>query len=144
MKRWLLVLILGCLIPCGSSAQIADNLDSWKGRIFFEKKDDNSYFLKDHFLGADSTIRENPRLVAIILDVTLGLFGMHRLYLGTDLKVPVFYTLTFGGGGVLWLIDLGLLIFSSDITSFMDNPKLFMWSALPEKDRKSPAQVPTP
>jgi TM2 domain-containing membrane protein YozV len=70
---------------------------------------------------------ENPRLVAIALDLTLGLFGIHRLYLGTDVKVPVAYTLTFGGGGVLWLVDLALLIGSPSIDSYKDNPHLFMW-----------------
>ena len=71
--------------------------------------------------------RENPRLVAITLDVTLGLFGMHRLYLGTDVRVPIGYTLTFGGGGVLWLADLVMLIATPDITPYMNNPHFFMW-----------------
>jgi hypothetical protein len=71
--------------------------------------------------------RENPRLVAITLDVTLGLFGMHRLYLGTDVRVPIVYTLTFGGGGVLWLADLLMLIATPDITPYMNNPHFFMW-----------------
>ena len=70
---------------------------------------------------------ENPRLVAIALDITLGLFGMHRLYLGTDVKVPIGYTLTFGGGGVLWLADLVMLIATRDITPYMNNPHFFMW-----------------
>ena len=78
---------------------------------------------------------ENPRLVAIGLDLALGLFGIHRLYLGTDIKVPVAYTLTFGGGGVLWLVDLALLIGSPSIESYKNNPHLFMWipPAIPQK-----------
>ena len=71
--------------------------------------------------------QENARLVAIALDLGLGLFGVHRLYLGTDVKVPVGYTLTFGGGGVLWLVDLALLIASRDIESYKNNPHFFMW-----------------
>ena len=71
--------------------------------------------------------QENPRLVAIGLDITLGLFGMHRLYLGTDVKVPIGYTLTFGGGGVLWITDLILLIATPDITPYMNNAHFFMW-----------------
>ena len=42
--------------------------------------------------------KENPRAVAALLCATLGVFGVHRMYLGTDVKVPVFYTLTIGGG----------------------------------------------
>jgi TM2 domain-containing membrane protein YozV len=71
--------------------------------------------------------QENPRLVAIALDLTLGLFGMHRLYLGTSVQIPVAYTLTFGGGGILWLVDLALLVGSPSIESYKNNPHLFMW-----------------
>lgn len=72
---------------------------------------------------------DNQRAVAIGLDVSLGLFGVHRMYLGTDLKVPVIYTATIGGGGVLWLVDLGLLIAVKDLTPFKDNPNVFMWNS---------------
>lgn len=72
---------------------------------------------------------DNQRAVAIGLDVSLGLFGVHRMYLGTDLKVPVIYTATIGGGGVLWLVDLGLLIAVKDLTLFKDNPNVFMWNS---------------
>ena len=72
---------------------------------------------------------DNQRAVAIGLDVSLGLFGVHRMYLGTDLKVPVIYTATIGGGGVLWLVDLGLLIAVKDLTPFKDNPNVFIWNS---------------
>ena len=71
---------------------------------------------------------DNQKAVAIGLDVSLGLFGVHRMYLGTDLKVPVIYTATIGGGGVLWLIDLGLLVAVKDLTPFKNNPNVFMWN----------------
>jgi TM2 domain-containing membrane protein YozV len=72
---------------------------------------------------------ENQRAVAIGLDMSLGLFGVHRMYLGTDLRVPVIYTTTIGGGGVLWLVDLGLLVAVKDLTPFKDNPNVFMWNS---------------
>lgn len=71
---------------------------------------------------------DNPRLVAIALNITLGMFGMHRLYLGTDVKIPIIYTVTLGGGLVLWVVDLALLIGAEDISPFMDNPNFFMWN----------------
>jgi len=71
---------------------------------------------------------QNVRLTAIALNVSLGVFGMHRLYLGTDVKVPVFYTLTLGGGMILWIVDLGCLIFTKDISPYYDNPHVFMWN----------------
>ena len=72
--------------------------------------------------------KDNARLVAIGLNVTLGMLGVHRIYLGTDVKVPIVYALTFGGGGILWLVDLGFLIATKDIRPFMDNKHLFMFS----------------
>jgi TM2 domain-containing membrane protein YozV len=71
---------------------------------------------------------DNQRAIAIGLNVSLGLFGVHRMYLGTDLKVPILYTATIGGGGVLWLVDLGLLIAVKDLEPFKDNPNVFMWN----------------
>jgi hypothetical protein len=58
------------------------------------------------------------------------------MYLGTSPKIPVFYTLSMGGGGVLWLVDLGVLITHKDISPFLNNPKMLMWS------EKSPASLP--
>jgi len=75
------------------------------------------------------SVQENPRLVAILLTLTLGPFGAHRIYLGTDVKVPVFYTLTLGGGlGILPVIDLLHIVFTKDISVYYDNPRIFMWS----------------
>jgi len=59
--------------------------------------------------------------------VSLGLFGVHRLYLGTATHVPVMYTLTLGGGGVLVLADLGLILFSKDIEMYSNKAHVFMW-----------------
>ena len=105
------------LSVCGQSPT-----DKILGSIVFEQNDEGELKLKDRWAN-----HENPRLVAIALDLTLGLFGMHRLYLGTDVKVPVAYTLTFGGGGILWLVDLVLLISTPDIESYKNNPHFFMW-----------------
>jgi TM2 domain-containing membrane protein YozV len=91
---------------------------------------------------------DNARAVAILLDVSLGLFGAHRMYLGTDLKVPIIYTATVGGACVLWLVDLGLLIFSKDIERYMNNPNVFMWNDKPINENEigrsnEPADVPS-
>ncbi len=120
-----MILVFSALTVTG---QVRERLNSATGRIFFEETSKNTFSLRSTRLLNDSSSGENPRLVAIILDVTLGVLGMHRLYLGTDLKVPVFYALTLGGGGILWLVDLGMLIAAKDIQKFMDNPKLFMWA----------------
>ncbi len=74
------------------------------------------------------TEKENSRLVSALLAVTLGPFGAHRLYLGTVPKVPIIYGVTFGGFGVLVLIDLGHLLFTRDLTPYRDNDRVFMWA----------------
>ncbi len=74
---------------------------------------------------------DNVRRTAILLAASLGFFGVHRMYLGTSPKIPVFYTLSMGGGGVLWLVDLGVLIAHKDVSTYLNNPKMLMWSEKP-------------
>jgi TM2 domain-containing membrane protein YozV len=71
---------------------------------------------------------ENARLVGSALAVALGPFGAHRLYMGTTPRVAVAYGLTFGGFGVLVLLDLGHLLFSKDLAPYRDNGRVFMWN----------------
>ena len=61
------------------------------------------------------------------LALLLGPFGAHRIYLGTTPKVAVIYGLTFGGFGVLSLIDLGHLLFSKDLDQYRNNDRVIMW-----------------
>lgn len=72
--------------------------------------------------------KEPQRLVATTLAVTLGIFGAHRLYLGTSTKVPIVYGLTFGGFGVLALIDLGHILFSKDLDAYRNDGNILMWA----------------
>ncbi len=74
------------------------------------------------------TAPKHRKLKAAIFTLLLGPFGAHRLYLGTDFKVPLFYSLTLGGGlGIIPLIDFFHIIFSKDFEAYLNNPKFFMW-----------------
>lgn len=86
---------------------------------------------------ADSVHKEPQRLMAAVLAVTLGPFAAHRLYLGTDVKVPIAYGLTFGGFGVLVLIDLAHILFTKDLQPYRNNHKVLMW-AKPEPGGPTP------
>lgn len=77
---------------------------------------------------------DHSKLVAASLDITLGLFGVHRLYLGTSPQIPVIYTLTLGGGGFLVLSDLGVILFTKDLEQFTDDPHVIMWADGDEKE----------
>ena len=71
---------------------------------------------------------ENARWVASGLAVLLGPFGAHRLYLGTTPKVAIIYGLTFGGFGVLVLLDLGHLLLTKDLNDYRNSDRVFMWA----------------
>lgn len=59
---------------------------------------------------------------AILLAITLGPFGVHRLYLGTNAKVPIAYTLTFGGGlGILVVADIIAIATTKDLNDLLNN-----------------------
>ncbi len=89
--------------------------------------------------GTEAAVRHEPqRLVAAVLAITLGPFAAHRLYLGTDVKVPIIYGLTFGGFGVLVLIDLGHILFSKDLQAFYNNDQVFMWAKGPGASSPTP------
>lgn len=82
---------------------------------------------------------EKPnRLLAAGLAITVGPFGGHRLYLGTRPKVPLLYGLTFGGFGVLVLVDLGHILFTKDLTAYVESDRVLMWAG-----RNEPVE-PTP
>ncbi len=91
----------------------------------------------------DSLFAKGPlphvsRALAAALAVTLGPFGAHRLYLGTTPKVPLLYGLTFGGFGVLVLIDLGHILFTKDLSAYQESRQVLMWAKPREKDGVTP------
>lgn len=55
------------------------------------------------------------QVIALILAITLGLFGVHRFYLGYT-GMGVLYIFTFGLIGIGWLIDIILLIIPNGLT----------------------------
>lgn len=69
------------------------------------------------------------KLIAALCAFPLGVFGLHRIYLGTSAKVPLIYIATFGGGfGVLPFIDFVLILLNKDVNTYAHNPRTFMWS----------------
>lgn len=68
------------------------------------------------------------RPTAMLITLLTGPFGGHRLYLGTNEIVPIFYALTLGGGlGILPLIDFLCITFTKDLSRYYGNDKIFMW-----------------
>lgn len=76
--------------------------------------------------------KENKKIVATSLAVALGPFGAHRLYLGTEPKVPIVYTLTLGGFMILPLVDIGHILFTKNISPYENNPHIIMWGVKKE------------
>lgn len=124
--RFIIALCLCCITLSVFSQREAQASIQFPNTLFFKVDADGT--AQPRKIMSAAMRAENPRIVAIALNITLGMFGMHRLYLGTDVKVPIIYTVTLGGGLVLWVADLVLLISAKDITPFMDNPNFFMWN----------------
>lgn len=72
--------------------------------------------------------KKHNKLTAVAFSLLLGHFGGHRLYLGTDEKIPIMYTVTLGGGLILPFIDTIFIIVSKDLSKFEDNENFFIWT----------------
>lgn len=79
---------------------------------------------------SDSTQHRKHKLIAALLAFPLGVFGLHRMYLGTSTITPLLYMATFGGlFGVLPFIDFVLIVMSKDVNAtYAHNKHTFMWS----------------
>jgi len=114
--KLIILLFLGIFIFRGNAYA---NYDIPKTRIHIQ--------IKIPFLKKRRLQNDHNKWLAAGLDLSLGIFGVHRLYLGTEAQVPVMYTLTLGGGGILVLTDLGLILFSKNIENYANSPHIFMW-----------------
>ncbi len=82
-----------------------------------------------HLYRAVAAKKRNHKLNAVILAVLLGPFGVHRLYLGTTPKVPIFYSVTLGGLGILPLTDIIAILLTPDMSVFLNNNQIIMWGS---------------
>ena len=64
---------------------------------------------------------------AIIFTLLTGIFGGHRIYFGTHHRTPIIYSITFGGLGILPLIDLVHIIFTKDLSVYEHKSNIIMW-----------------
>ncbi len=64
---------------------------------------------------------------AILFTIFTGILGGHRIYMGTHQRTPIIYSVTFGGFGILPLIDLAHLIFKKDISVYENKTQIIMW-----------------
>ena len=95
-----------------------------------EAVDEKPHFLERFVYGKSGRTEgaKAKKLPAAIITVLLGPLGGHRIYLGTDVKVPVIYALTLGGGfGLLPLCDLIAILVTGDIHEYADSSKIIMW-----------------
>ena len=62
-----------------------------------------------------------------------GVFGLHRLYLGSANAMPLVYVATVGGGfAILPFIDFVLIVLSKDVNTYAHSTRLFMWTKKPK------------
>jgi TM2 domain-containing membrane protein YozV len=82
----------------------------------------------------------NKKAVAATLAFPLpfGVIGLHRIYLGTKPYVPLIYISTLGGAaGILPFIDFWVILCKKDISSYKENPHIFMWIEYQTKNETS-------
>jgi TM2 domain-containing membrane protein YozV len=128
MVKYLKITILLLVIPCFSSGYVGSrHVDD----TLFVPLTVDTVNNKNEVIPAAEVIpkpKESRRVVAVLLCATLGPFGMHRLYLGTEPQVAAAYAVTLGGGfGFVTVVDLFFLVFSKDISRFKNNPRFIMW-----------------
>lgn len=70
----------------------------------------------------------SKKITAIVITILTGPLGGHRIYLGTKPVIPVLYALTLGGGIFVTVIDLFALVFTKDISLYINNNSFFMWN----------------
>ena len=125
--------LLICVIVFVNSCMSANGQDSIvfsaSGQNLSDTLYSESLKLENKIFNLKKTkVKPKRRIIAALLCVTLGPFGMHRLYLGTKPHVAAAYTVTLGGGvGILPVIDLFQIVFSKDFSRFKENDQFFMW-----------------
>ena len=82
----------------------------------------------------EAYIPKNRKLKAALLAVFLGPFGVHRIYLGTSPNVPVVYSLTLGGLGILPLIDLISILTTKKLERYINQNRVIMWTTPPSEN----------
>jgi len=136
MKKFLIIfaLVLGITsVSAKASASYKIN-DTEIETLFNQAEVGTTSIMFDGFAEASTnatltTLTEKNALAALVIDFFLGGLGIHRFYLGTKTMTGLGYILTCGGiFGLVPLVDLIVIAINfDDISSYVDNPKFFMW-----------------
>lgn len=126
MKHILLCIVLSLTLPQFSSSMFAtplnhNNILEFEGTLSpIKGVSVDSLSLKEF---------NKMKATAVVLAVTLGVFGVHRMYLGTSPRIPITYTLTLGGGFfVLPAIDIVYIITAKSPEQLTHNNSIFIWN----------------
>jgi len=124
MRFRVIILIFFILLVNGVMANNTVGLQLEGHKIIIEYQDESDEILRDSI---------SPRVVkfkrgkAIAFTVLTGLFGGHRIYFGTHHRTPILYSITFGGLGILPVIDLVHIIFTKDLSRYEHKSQVIMW-----------------
>ena len=93
-------------------------------QLFMQNQSDEMIVLNDSVVVKKVKFKRGK---AIILTIFTGFLGGHRIYFGTHQRTPIIYSLTFGGVGILPLIDLIHIIFTKDLSEYDQKSQVIMW-----------------
>ena len=114
LRRIALILFFIC-----SSKLLANNFITLQG-----------YRPNPFFLSLKKKNNSSKKAIAATLAFPLpfGVIGLHRIYLGTKPYVPLIYVGTIGGAaGILPFVDFWVILFKKDLSTYKENPHVFMW-----------------
>lgn len=128
MGRLCLAALIGFFVCFGASAKNMEHNVTGKA-ILLNKMSLATAGSTDSIVKDSVLHHRKHKLIAALCAFPLGVFGLHRMYLGTSAKVPLIYIATFGGGfGILPFIDFVLILLNKDVNTYAHNPRTFMWS----------------
>ncbi len=120
LQIWLISFFLTLPLWQIKAATVVENV-SWD-TLKIERTDGTAFTV------FPSKKKEGPhKITAIFLALLTGPLGGHRVYLGTSTQVPLIYTATLGGFGILVVADIIVILVSKDLSELQNNDKIFMW-----------------
>ena len=121
--QYALLLMLSFLALCSRANDVVE-YSTKDFQIIIELQDSNQVVDFDSIPSRQVKFKRGK---AIFFTTLTGFLGGHRIYFGTHHRTPIIYSITFGGLGILPLIDLVHIIFTKDLSRYEHKSQIIMW-----------------
>lgn len=124
MKTQLVLLLILSFIAISSKANNSARISSKEFQVTIQILDSSIVADFDSIASREVKFKRGK---AIAFTLLTGIFGGHRIYFGTHHRTPIIYSLTFGGLGILPIIDLIHIFFTKDLARYEHKSQIIMW-----------------